>query len=166
MVESFDWSGFYTTLCRHGPSLLVGINEGLRDVIGEVASTTDMFWSQGLQVLLEQDAANGDLQAGVLAAFDRWRENVLETLAANFGIELDSQTVSSAAASPLIVSLSKPPRPNNRIMHRSAFLPFPIETLNLYSPAGKTPRSMRHICERDQWGIILACWAAHIRAHR
>ena len=67
MVESFDWSGFYTTLCRHGPSLLVGINEGLRDVIGEVASTTDMFWSQGLQVLLEQGAADGNLRGGVLA---------------------------------------------------------------------------------------------------
>jgi hypothetical protein len=64
-----------------------------------------MFWSEGLQERLAEGAANGDLRAGVLSTLDLWRENVLETLAVNFGIELDGQVVSIAAASPLIGEL-------------------------------------------------------------
>ena len=105
MTETYDWSVFYEALCRHGPSLLVGIDEDLRDVIGDIASSTDMFWSEGLQELLAEGAANGDLRAGVLTALELWRENVLQTLEADFAVELDWQAVNIDTASPLVDEL-------------------------------------------------------------
>ncbi len=105
MAETYDWSSFYEALCRHGPNLLLGIDDDRRELIGVVASTEDMFWSDGLQDLLAQGAADGDVRAGVLSALELWRENVLEALDANFGIELGWQTVSVDPASPLIDEL-------------------------------------------------------------
>jgi hypothetical protein len=105
MAETYDWSGFYEALCRHGPSILTGIDEDLREMIEGWGSTTDMFWSEGLQELLAQGTADGDLRAGVLAAIELWRENVLQTLEADFAIELDWQAVNIDTTSPLIDDL-------------------------------------------------------------
>jgi hypothetical protein len=74
-------------------------------MISEWGLTTDMFWSEGLQDRLSEGAANDNLRDGVLSGLELWRENVLETLEANFAIELDWQTVSIDAASSLIDEL-------------------------------------------------------------
>ncbi len=102
MPEIYDWSSFYTALCQHGPTLLLGIDDETREMILDLASTTDMFWSDGLQELLAEGAANGNLRAGVLAALDLWRENLLQVLADDFALELDWQTVRIDKNSPLI----------------------------------------------------------------
>jgi len=105
MDETNNWPGFYAALCQHGPDLLVGIDDETREMIVESASTTDIFWSDGLQERLVDGAADDDLRAGVLSALELWRENVLETLEADFAIELDWQTVNIDAASSLIDEL-------------------------------------------------------------
>ena len=105
MTADYDWSNFYNALRQQGPNLLLGIDGVTRELILELASTTDMFWSDGLQDLLAAGAAEGDLHAGVLSTLDLWRENVLQGLAADFGIELNWQAVSIDTASPLIDEL-------------------------------------------------------------
>jgi len=105
MSETYNWSHFYESLCRHGPNLLLGIDDDLREMIELAGSSTDMFWSDGLQELLAEGAANGDVRAGVLSVLELWRENVLQTLDADFGIELDWQTVTLDDANPLIDEL-------------------------------------------------------------
>jgi hypothetical protein len=105
MNENFNWSGFYLTLCQHGPDLLMGIDGETRGIIRDVASTTDMFWSDGLQDCLAGGAAEDDLLGGVLSALELWRENVLQALDSDFGIELDWQAVSIDTTSPLIADL-------------------------------------------------------------
>ena len=52
MPENYDWSGFYTAVCQQGPNLLLGIDGATRELILELASTTDLFWSDGLQDLM------------------------------------------------------------------------------------------------------------------
>jgi len=105
MAEACDWSGFYLALCEHGPSLLLGIDEDDAEIIGAVAADTDTFWSDGLQPLLEESAADGDLRAGVLASLGLWRENVLAALSDDFAIELDWGAVTVDADNPLIDAL-------------------------------------------------------------
>jgi hypothetical protein len=105
MTEKYDWSSFYNALCNLGPRLLLGIDDSTREMIEEFASSTDMFWSDGLQDLLAEKATNGDVRAGVLFVLELWRENVLQTIDSAFGIEMDWQAVSIDAASPLIDEL-------------------------------------------------------------
>lgn len=105
MTESYDWSSFYNKLCNRGPNLLLGIDDDVREMIEEFASSTDMFWSDGMQELLAEKFTIGDLRAGVLSALELWRENVLQTIDTDFGIELDWQTVSIDTASPQIEEL-------------------------------------------------------------
>ena len=102
MALPYDWSGFYNAVCQHGVDLLVGIDEGLRGVIKELSTTTDMFWSEGLEASLAEGAAAGDLREGVLLALDDWRFNVINQLDASFGISLDWEQVSLDADSPII----------------------------------------------------------------
>lgn len=115
MGEAYDWTGFYQALCEHGPHLLVGLDEddGVREVIVMVAADTDDFWSDGLQDLLAQGAHDGDLRAGALAALELWRENVITTLSANFGIELDWHAVAIDTDSPLIDGLVEAATPDD-----------------------------------------------------
>ena len=101
----YNWPRFYRALCQHGPNLLLGVDEDLREIIKMSASSTDMFWSEGLQDLLAVGAADGDMRAGVLSVLELWRENVLETLDTNFGFELDWELVWIDDASPLIDEL-------------------------------------------------------------
>jgi len=105
MPDTYNWSEFYGMLCRHGPNLLVGIDEGTREIIEMHASSTDMFWSEGLEECLAEGAAGGSLRGGVLSALDLWRENVLDALDTNFGIEIDWEQVSIHDASSLIDEL-------------------------------------------------------------
>lgn len=105
MTENYDWSNFYEALCQHGPNLLLNIDDETREMIGELASNTDMFWSDGLQERLADGASNEDMRPGVLSAIEMWRENVLQTLDSDFAIELDWQTVIIDTASPLIDDL-------------------------------------------------------------
>jgi len=101
----YNWPRFYTALCRQGPDLLLGVDENLIEFIKMSASTTDMFWSEGLEESLAIGFADGDTRAGVLSALEIWRENVLDTLNASFGIELDWDTVCIDDTSPLIDEL-------------------------------------------------------------
>ena len=105
MTDNYDWSSFYNALCQHGPKLLHGIDDETCEMIAELASTTDMFWSDGLQDHLSVGAANDDLRGGVLSALELWRENVLQALDSDFSIELDWHAVSIDTASPLIDEL-------------------------------------------------------------
>ena len=56
MTDSYNWSSFYNALGKLGPRLLIGTDEETRVLIEELASTTDMFWSDGLQELLAAGA--------------------------------------------------------------------------------------------------------------
>ena len=85
----YNWSDFYNALCQHGPDLLVGIDEDLREIIKEISITTDMFWSESLQEVLAEAAAAGSLRDGVLQAVDQWRYNVIDKLDTGFGITLE-----------------------------------------------------------------------------
>lgn len=38
MTETYDWSSFYDALCQHGPNLLLGIDDELREMIAELGS--------------------------------------------------------------------------------------------------------------------------------
>ena len=105
MAENYDWSNFYNALCQQGPNLLLGIDGETRELILELASTTDMFWSDGLQDYLARGSGEGDLRGGILSALELWRENVLQALDASFGIELDWQAVNIDTANPLIDEL-------------------------------------------------------------
>lgn len=102
MNQLYNWSGFYIGLCQHGPDLLVGIDEDLREVIKEIGMTTDMFWSENLEEFLAEGAAAHSLRDGVLLALDQWRMNVIDQLDASFGISLDMDKVSINADSPKI----------------------------------------------------------------
>jgi hypothetical protein len=103
--DPYTWPRFYRALCRQGPYLLLGVDEDVREIIRMSASSTDMFWSEGLEELLAVGAADGDMRAGVLSVLELWRENVLETLDTDFGIELDWELVCIDDASPLIDEL-------------------------------------------------------------
>ena len=105
MSDTYNWSEFYKRLCRHGPNLLVGISKDMREIIEINAASTDMFWSEGLEECLAGGAADGCLREGVLSALQLWRENVLDALETNFGIELDWDLVRMDDASPLIDEL-------------------------------------------------------------
>lgn len=102
MTQSYDWTSFYQALCQEGPDLLRGISEDVRDVIKDISTTTDMFWSEGLEGCLAEGAAADDLREGVLWALDQWRENVLDQLEASFGLSLDWEQVSLDTDSPII----------------------------------------------------------------
>jgi hypothetical protein len=101
----FNWTRFYQALCRHGPDLLLGVDENLIEFIKMSAADTDMFWSEGLEEWLRIGAADGDMRAGVLSALDLWRENVLDALDSSFGIELDWEVVAIDIESPFIEEL-------------------------------------------------------------
>ncbi|HNS50015.1 MAG TPA: hypothetical protein PKO09_02415 [Anaerolineae bacterium] len=105
MSDTYCWSRFYGMLCRHGPNLLLGIDDDTREIIETYASSTDIFWSEGLEDCLAEGAAGGSLRGGVLSALELWRENVLDALDTNFGIELDWELVSIQGASSLIDEL-------------------------------------------------------------
>lgn len=102
MNQAYNWSGFYNALCHHGPDLLVGIDEDLREVIKELSTSTDMFWSEGLEASLAEGAASGALREGVLRALEDWRFNLIDQLDASFGISLDRGQVSIETDSPKI----------------------------------------------------------------
>lgn len=93
MSDTYNWSRFYKALCQHGPKLLLGMDEGLCEIIEMNAASTDMFWSEGLEDCLAEGASGGSLRNGVLSALGLWRENVLDALETNFGVELDWESV-------------------------------------------------------------------------
>lgn len=105
MPDTYNWSRFYQLLCRFGPKLLLGMDEGLYEIIEMNAASTDMFWSEGLEDCLAEGAAGGSLRNGVLSALELWRENVLDALETNFAIELDWELVGLDDTSPLIDQL-------------------------------------------------------------
>ena len=105
MSDTYNWPRFYKLLCRYGPNLLRGIGKGMREIIEMNAESTDMFWSEGLEACLAEGAAGGSLRDGVLSALGLWRENVLDALDTNFGIELDWDLVWMDDDSPLIDEL-------------------------------------------------------------
>jgi len=101
----YNWTRFYRALCQQGPTLLLGLDEDLREIIQMSAADTDMFWSEGLEEFLRMGAADGDMRSGVLSALELWRENVLDALESSFGMELDWEMVAIDYTSPLIDEL-------------------------------------------------------------
>jgi len=110
--NQYNWSRFYRALCQHGPDLLIGVDEDMLEVIKMSSQSTDMFWSDGLEDLLTVGAADGDMRAGVLSALDLWRENVLDALETNYGIELDWNAVSIDQKSTLVDQLVEAASPD------------------------------------------------------
>lgn len=104
MPKSYDWSSFYDSLCQHGPELLLGIDDEMREIIAMTAATTDTFWSEGMQEQMSIASEEG-LRAGVLAALDAWLENVIAALDENFGIQLDRRAVRIDPDSPILMAL-------------------------------------------------------------
>lgn len=104
MPNTFDWSSFYITLCQQGPELLLGIDDEVRELIAMLAGTTDTFWSEGMQEQMAI-ASEESLRAGVLAALDVWRENILAALDSDFGIPLDRGAVRIDNDSPILSAL-------------------------------------------------------------
>jgi hypothetical protein len=39
MADTYNWSRFYEALCRHGPKLLAGIDEGMGEIIEMYATS-------------------------------------------------------------------------------------------------------------------------------
>lgn len=102
----YNWPRFYRALCRQGPTLLLGVDKDTREIIQMSATTTDMFWSEGLlEECLAEGATGGSLRTGVLSALELWRENVLDALDTNFGVELDWEQVCIDDEGPLIDEL-------------------------------------------------------------
>lgn len=115
MSGAYDWTGFYLATCRYGPDLLLRIDEyGVGEVIAEVAGTTDRFWSDGLEDALAWGADKDDLRAGVLAALELWRENVLVALGDDFGMDLDWGRVQIDVDNPLIDRIVAAAEPGTR----------------------------------------------------
>ena len=113
MGETCNWPDFYQALCWLGPQLLRGIDdEGVVEIITMTAADTDSFWSDDLQPLLDDGAADGDLLKGVLAALEQWRQNVLSKLSEDFCIDLDTNKVTIDVDSPLINNLVDAAVPN------------------------------------------------------
>ena len=108
----YNWPRFYTALCQQGPTLLLGVDEDINEIIKMSASSTDLFWSEGLEDLLAAGAADGDMRAGVLSVLELWRENVLDRLDTDFGIELDWELVCIDHASSLIDELVEAASPD------------------------------------------------------
>ena len=98
----YNWSGFYNALCQHGPDLLEGIDESLREIIKEISTTTDMFWSESLEEILAEAAAAGSLRDGVLQAIEQWRDIVIDQLDNAFSITLEMDEVTINANSLII----------------------------------------------------------------
>lgn len=105
MADKINWTSFYDALSRYGPELLTGIGGATRELIVSLGSSTDAFWSDGMQDLLAGGAAEGDLRGGVLSALDLWRENVLQVLADDFALELDWKTVTIDRTHPIVDKL-------------------------------------------------------------
>ncbi len=77
MNQSYNWSGFYNSLCQNGPDLLMGIDEDLREVIREIGTTTDMFWSENLEEFLARGAADDSIK--------RWGASGVRPMANEYG---------------------------------------------------------------------------------
>jgi hypothetical protein len=107
----YNWPRFYKALGQQGPTLLLGVEEDTREIIQMSASSTDLFWSEGLEELLAAGAGDGNMRAGVLSVLELWRENVLDRLDTDFGIDLDWELVCIDHASPLIDELVKAASP-------------------------------------------------------
>ncbi len=115
MDETTDWAAFYGTLCEVGPRLLTGIDEPeVLEIITTIAATADDFWSDGLVELFAAGASAGDLRSGVFSTLELWRENVLQALSDNFGIELDRAAVAIDTKSPLFDELVGAATPDGR----------------------------------------------------
>jgi len=106
MTGTYNWSSFYNALCKLGPQLLLGIDNSTREIIQEVAMTTDRFWSDGLQdILAGNETSNSPLRASILSVLELWRENVLQAIDSDFGIELNWKTVRIDSTNPYIDEL-------------------------------------------------------------
>lgn len=103
--DLYNWPRFYSALCQLGPRLLLVANDDLCEIIQMVATSTDLFWSEGLEELLAAGAADGNIRAGVLSVLELWRENVLAMIESDFGISLDWDLVWILDESPLIDEL-------------------------------------------------------------
>lgn len=106
MTKNRDQPRFYNALCKLGPQTLLGIDNSTREVIAEVALSTDTFWSDGLEDSMAQNATGHDtMRASILSVLELWKENVLLAIDSDFGIELDWNTGSIDSTSPLIDEL-------------------------------------------------------------
>ncbi len=113
MGDPYDWPSFHEALRTSGPKLLIGLDEETREIVTIIASSTDRFWSDGLEDMLAQGALDGDLRGGVLMTLELWRENVLTALSDDFSMEFDWSAISIDAESPLVAKLVQAARPSN-----------------------------------------------------
>jgi len=108
-----DWSSFDETLRVIGPRILGGIDDEVRELVEWLAVSTDEFFSADLQATLVDRTDADGLRAGVVAALDVWRGNVVDPLSADFAIDLDWSSTAIDPTSPLVEELVQAARPTD-----------------------------------------------------
>jgi hypothetical protein len=76
--EKYNWPRFCKVLGEKGPDLLIGVEKNVIDsFIRNQAKSTDEFLSYDMEYVLSEAAAEGDLERGVIAALEEWKENII-----------------------------------------------------------------------------------------
>ena len=76
--EKYNWPRFCKVLGEKGPDLLIGVEKKVIDsFIRDKAKSTDEFLSYDMEYVLSEAAAEGDLEGGVIAALEEWKENII-----------------------------------------------------------------------------------------
>jgi hypothetical protein len=105
--EKYNWPRFYRLLGEKGPDLLTGVDKKVIDTfIRDQAKSTDEFYSYGMEYVLSEAAEEGNLEGGVLAALEEWKENIIANYF-DFGTGLgdDIQTMEIDLDSKIIAEL-------------------------------------------------------------
>jgi hypothetical protein len=76
--EKYNWPRFCRVLGEKGPDLLIGVEKNvIESFIRNQAKSTDEFLSYDMEYVLSEAAAAGDLEEGVIAALEEWKENII-----------------------------------------------------------------------------------------
>ena len=76
--EKYNWPRFCEVLGEKGPDLLTGVEKKVIDTfIRDKAKGTDEFLSYDMEYVLSEAAAAGDVEGGVIAALEEWKENII-----------------------------------------------------------------------------------------
>ena len=102
--EKYNWPRFCGVLGEKGALLLTGVEKKVIDTfIRDNAKDTDEFLSYDMEYALSEAAAEGDLEGGVIAALEEWKENIIANYfdfgtglgddIPNIGIDLESKII-------------------------------------------------------------------------
>jgi hypothetical protein len=76
--EKYNWPRCCKVLGEKGSDLLIGVDKKVTDsFIRDKAKSSDEFLSYDMEYVLSEAAAEGDLERGVIAALEEWKENII-----------------------------------------------------------------------------------------